>query len=158
MNQYHRTIDVDAPAAYVFEFVSTIENLPRYLPTVHGSNTQPGERVKIFGEVGGEPYQNDGRFHVDPQSRRMEWSSDGENRYSGWLTVSEGNERCEVTVHLDYEPSRHQAERMQAQMGSVDHAIGHSMERALLSIKEICEQEATGQPAKPTRQGESYMG
>jgi uncharacterized membrane protein len=156
MSEYHRSTSVKAPAEYVFDFVSRIENLPRYLPTVQGSNTQPGDRVRIYGEVAGEPYDNDGSFVADPGRLRVEWSSDGENVYRGWLNVVGNDEKCEVNVHLSYVPRPHQAQRMKEQLGSVDAAIHNSLEQALQSIRQICEKESKGVPAAETKEG--YLG
>ncbi len=83
MAEYTDRIDVAAPADAVFQFVSDVENLPKYLPTMHHAHTQGAGRIEVDGEANGHAYHSDGWFKVDQAGRSMSWGSDGENDYSG---------------------------------------------------------------------------
>ena len=145
MGEYQRTIKIKAEAGKVFDFVSDINNLPRYLPTVREAKPQGDERIIVEGEAAGHPYHNDGNFHVDHGARRMEWSSDGENDYRGWLEVKDGTEAAtsEVTVHLAFNPRPELARKFAEQQTNRDQAIEQGIEKALFSIQHNC--EGTGQ-------------
>ena len=148
MPEYEQSLSVQAAPERVFEFVSSLDNLPRYLPTVHQAEPQAGERVRVKGEAGGHPYDSDGYFRVDNSAHRMEWGSDGENNYSGWLKVGGEGETSEVTVHLSFQPKPEQAERFAEQTGSRDKTIQEGIEASLLSIRN--EVEGRGGKVEPT--------
>ncbi|HYE71837.1 MAG TPA: hypothetical protein VEF04_00845 [Blastocatellia bacterium] len=80
-------------------------------------------------------------FKIDKEQRRMEWGSDGENEYRGWLEVKEQDRgrACDVTVHLAFTPRPDQAQRFEEQTGDRDRAIRQGIETALASIKNACE-------------------
>ncbi len=100
MAEYTDRIDVAASADAVFAFVSDIENLPKYLPTVHHAHPQGNERVEVEGEANGHPYNSDGWFKVDQAARTMTWGSDGENDYSGKMKVTGDGSRAQVECSL----------------------------------------------------------
>jgi len=60
MSEYEQTAIIQCRAQQVFDFVSTIDNLPRYLPTVTNAMPQDGERVRVQGEAAGHRYDSDG--------------------------------------------------------------------------------------------------
>lgn len=143
MPEYEDSLVVEAAPEAVFDFVSDIRNMPQYLPTTHHAEPQGGgERVRVQGEASGHPYDSDGWLRVDRTEFRMEWGSDGENLYTGWLEIDEGTdaESCLVTVHLSFQPKPNQSERMAEQAGGDrDLAIQRGLEAALQSIKNLCE-------------------
>ncbi len=140
--EFEQSITVAAPANSIFDFISDVRNVPQYLPTVKNAQPQAGERIRTQGQVGDREYDSDGNFRVHEQERRLEWGSDGENDYSGWLEVqSVGELRSQVKVHIHYSPRPEILQRM------VEHSPNHSFEsvmdegisRTLESIKRICE-------------------
>ena len=141
MSEYEHSLSVQVPPDQLFEFVSDVRNLPKYLPTVQDATRQSGERIRVKGEAAGHKYDDDGFFRVDAGRRRMEWGSDGDNHYSGWLEVAEdaGKSASQVTVHLSFEPSPELARQFEQQGGDRDRDIREGMEKTLVSIKNICE-------------------
>jgi uncharacterized membrane protein len=141
MAEYEHSLRVEAQAVEVFGFVADVGNLPDYLPTVRRAEAQPGERVRVAGNASGHEYDSDGFFRVDDQRRRMEWGSDGENEYRGWLEVKEadGGKSCDVTVHLSFTPRPDQARQFEEQTGDRDRTVRQGIETALASIKNVCE-------------------
>ena len=139
MPEYTDYIDVAAPPDAVFSFVSDIENLPKYLPTVHAAHPQPNERVGVDGEANGHPYSSDGWFKVDQAGRSMSWGSDGENDYSGKMTVSGNGSGSKVECSLRFTPTAEIKASMDEHQGGPSAAMTDGLRASLASIKEICE-------------------
>lgn len=141
MSEYEHTTTVNSDPKRVFSFVSDVNNLPRYLPTVTQAMAQGPERVRVKGEAAGHQYDSDGYYRVDPARMRMEWGSDGENQYRGWLEVQgeEGETTATVLVHLSFEPRPDIAEQYEQQSGSPHRTIQEGLQSALQSVKNICE-------------------
>lgn len=140
MSDYERMLIVRAPADRVFDFASDIGNLPLYLPGVREAAPAGAGRIRMQGETAGEQYDVEARFHVDRSGRRLEWGSEGDSHYAGWLHVQEGDvtpEFSEVTIHLSFRgtPSEGQPTRR-------DEDIQDSIEQALESIRDAVEAPA----------------
>jgi ribosome-associated toxin RatA of RatAB toxin-antitoxin module len=141
MSDYEHSTTVNTEPAKVFAFISDVRNLPKYLPTVQSANSQGQDRVRVRGEAGGHSYDSDGYFRANQESMRMEWGSDGENRYSGWIQV-EGpieNSASKITVHLSFEPRPQTKNRLEEQTGDQHATVQQGLEDALKSIKRLCE-------------------
>lgn len=102
MSDYQHSITVNASAEDTFRFVSDLDNLPQYLPTVERVQRIGGDRIQTEGNAHGHRYNQDGRFHADYTAKRMEWGSDGDKDYRGWLQVSGDQATCTVTVSLHF--------------------------------------------------------
>lgn len=115
--------------------------MPQYLPTVKSAQPQQGERIRTQGQVGDRSYDSDGHFRVDKQTRRIEWGSDGENDYSGWLEVQDNGKQSQVKVHIHYAPKPETLQRMAEQSPdqSFESAMYEGISKTLESIKQICE-------------------
>jgi uncharacterized membrane protein len=139
MSTYQHSATVQASADDLFAFVSDFGNLSAYLSTVTGITDEQGEQVTIHGEVNGREYQDTGFIRVDRDRRRMEWGSNGDAEYSGWLHVTpEMNDMAEITVELNFGISSG-ADDMARRHGDRDQAINQGMRDALTSIKNIIE-------------------
>ncbi len=147
MAEYTHRIDVSAPADDVFKFVSDIENLPKYLPTVHGAHSQGAERVEVDGEANGHGYHSDGWFKVDQAARSMTWGSDGENDYSGKMSVSGDAAKASVACSLRFTPKDDIKESMDKNQGGPSAAMTDGLKASLESIKRICEGTGGKQPS-----------
>jgi uncharacterized membrane protein len=139
MEDWSDSIDVAAGAQPVFDFVSDVGNLPKYLPTTRSAQSQGRDRVRVQGEADGHRYDADGRFEVDAGRRQLRWSSDGEHAYAGELEVQEaGDERSRVTVRIHFELAPEEAQRFDSQ-GGHDHVMRDGIRKALESIRKQCE-------------------
>ncbi len=139
---FEQSITVAAPADQIFAFLADVRNVPQYLPTVRDAQPQQGERIRTQGQVGDRTYDADGHFRVDQQSHRLEWGSDGENDYSGWMQVEgNGDSQSQVTVHIHYAPSPEVAQRMaeRSPEHSFESAMREGITRTLESIQRLCE-------------------
>lgn len=140
--EFEQSITVAAPADGIFDFISDVKNVPQYLPTVKSAQPQQGERIRTQGQAGDRSYDSDGHFRVDKQARRIEWGSDGENDYRGWLEVQgDSGSQSQVKVHIHYAPRPEILQRMVER--SPDHSFESVMKegitKTLESIKRICE-------------------
>jgi uncharacterized membrane protein len=137
MSEYEQTLTVQAPPQVVFEFVSNVQNLPRFMPTTQSAQTIEGDHVRVAGEAKGHAYSADGSFHADPTARRLEWRAD-EGYYAGWLQVraADDDSLSEITVHIalqGYAPGTSLQERPS------DQQIEQGLADALAAIKAAVE-------------------
>jgi uncharacterized membrane protein len=142
MGEYERSITINATRKQIEDFVSDFSNLPKYVPTTHSAQAQAGERVRIQGETPtGQNYDADGYFRVNESKNRLEWGSDGENQYSGWLEFKGSNTEApsEVTVHLSATPPPQAKQEMSKVSGNPDATINEGLEKSLQSIKNLLE-------------------
>lgn len=140
--EFEQSITVAAEADGIFDFISDVKNVPQYLPTVKNAQPQQGERIRTQGQVGDRSYDSDGHFRVDKQARRIEWGSDGENDYSGWLEVQgSGGSQSQVKVHIHYAPKPETLQRMveNSPNHSFESVMNEGISKTLESIKRICE-------------------
>ncbi|GCE14363.1 SRPBCC family protein [Tengunoibacter tsumagoiensis] len=141
MGEYEKTITIQAPRKKIEEFVLNLRNLPQYVPTTKKAMPQQGEHVRVQGTAHGHSYDADGYFRTDPARHRMEWGSDGEEKYSGWLECQGADDHgpSQVTVHLTFDPLPGMSKELAQQTGSQDSTIVEGLEKSLLSIKNIVE-------------------
>ncbi len=139
MPEYTDRIDVSAAPEAVFRFVADINNLPKYLPTVHQAKPQAGERVEVDGEANGHHYHSDGWFKTDAATRTMMWGSDGENDYSGRMRVSGDGQRSTVECSLKFEPKPSVKQAMDEHQGGPSAAMTDGLRASLQSIKNLIE-------------------
>lgn len=141
MSEYQNSIVIQAHPDKVFDFVADINNLPKYLPTVHNASPLSQGRIRVQGEAGGHKYDEEGYFRADPETRKLEWGSDGENDYSGWLKVDQGEEpsASRITVHITFAMSPEQPQKFEEQGGNRDAMMQEGIGKTLQSIKNLCE-------------------
>jgi len=147
MPEYTDRIDVAASPDAVFRFVSDINNLPKYLPTVHEAHSQPHERVEVDGKANGHTYKSEGWFKVDQAGRTMTWGSDGENDYSGKMAVLGEGDTSKVECSLRFTPTAEIKESMDRNQGGPSAAMTDGLRASLASIKQICEGTGGKQPS-----------
>lgn len=153
-SDFEQSIDIAASAEQIFDFLADVRNVPQYLPTVRAAQPQQGERIRTQGQVGDHTYDSDGHFRIDRQARRLEWGSDGENDYGGWMEVQEqGQSQSQVTVHIHYAPAPEMAEKMAEQSPghSFEAAMNEGIGKTLESIKRICEGQGGKQEISANR-------
>lgn len=139
MSEYQQSIEIMANADEVFEFVSSPENMPKFLPSVNEARATGDDQVHMAGSAKGHPYEVDGSFHLDPDERAMHWSSDGLHKYHGELHVTGDEARSTVSVHLTFEPGEKMKEAVELENGDADQAVDQALTKSLESIKQICE-------------------
>ena len=139
MQEFEKSKTINAEAGRVFDYLSDLNNLPEYLPTMRHAEYIESDRIRVVGEAAGKPYDETGFFHVDKQQRWMEWGSDGESGYRGWLEVKEAGGASNVTVHLSFDPQSSAFQEMDKNTGDRTLIINEGIENTLQSIKNLCE-------------------
>ena len=146
--EYEKRHTIYRPADEVFEWLSSVENLPHYLPPVKEAEAEgpaaagkPGQRIKLQVEIPGHyETEGEGYFHADEEARRLEWGAEFSRDYSGWLTVEESAENeCVVTAHLSF-GSRSVEGEAQGESGDDRDPMEEGISRTLESIRRQLEE------------------
>jgi ribosome-associated toxin RatA of RatAB toxin-antitoxin module len=130
MPEYERSLQVQADPDVIFEFVSDVRNLPRYLPTTQHAEPQGPDRVHVEGEAHHHHFDADGFLRTDRARHRLEWGAD-EGYYSGWLQIRPREGGSEVTVHLRFDSMP----GAQSGVQPSDADIVEGLEKGLRSIR-----------------------
>ena len=111
MPDYRRSTVIDADPDELFQYLSKVENLPKYFTGVTEAHPVTGDQLHVTaepqpGEEGPpEKVEADATFEIDADRRALKWGSEGPHDYHGELQVSpEGTgSRVEVTLHTQHE-------------------------------------------------------
>jgi len=140
--EFDESMRIGAPAARVFDFVSKVQNLPKYLPTTRNAVPEQGGRVRVQGQAEGHAYDADGYLRADREHLRLEWGAD-ERHYKGSLEVMpRGKQASEVRVHLSF--SGDESARNEGNDGPSPEQVKEGIRDALRSI----ENHVTGRGGK----------
>ncbi len=129
MATYERAIAMEVAPDPVFQFISDPKNWNQFVPTVESAELLPGGHVRTQGVARGKAYDQHGNYTLHGQQRRIEWGSEQDHHYSGWLEVRQGDtspEVCEVTMELEFKTPG---------ADSLGEAVLELMEQCLESIK-----------------------
>jgi uncharacterized membrane protein len=130
MPQYQRSITVDATPDRLFEFLSDVENLPKYFARLTEAHPATGDEVHVKAKVpagdGEQTVESDATFAIDADRRAISWGSDNEHDYHGELQVTPVGEGASVAVTLHTE---HDSEQ-----------INDGIDETLLNIKQLVNQ------------------
>ena len=139
MAEYERSRTIEAAPEDIFAFVSNVENLATFVPTVASVEQQAEEQVHVHGEVPRGAYDDAGWFHVEEGRRRIEWGAPDRN-YSGWLSVAGDNGGTQVVVHLSAPPYVTESGRpISGEEPEEARRIEASLEAALDSLRNLME-------------------
>lgn len=131
MGDFKATTTVDAAEDKLFDYVSTVGNLPMYFPRMTSAAPGDGEEVHTSAELpDGHHVEGDAWFRVDPDTRRVEWGSEGPNSYHGSLEVHDngGNTEVHVQMHTTRVPDG-------------DSQVQQGLDETLANIKRLVEQQ-----------------
>jgi len=141
MSEHERTVTVGVPAENAFRYLSSVSNLPQFVPHLSEIREDGENHVRGLAGTGGRQHKVSGFFRADSENRRIDWESDGTPGYSGWLEIEpEGLERSRLTVHISMQS-------VAAQVGpehpglAVDR-IEHEMDDVVGIVRELLEQQA----------------
>ena len=104
--QHEHTEHVAAPPDAVYEAISDVTNLPRFVPQMTAARHAEGDRVEIDARYEGREQHGEASFHAEPAVRRIEWSAP--SGYNGWMTVEADGDGSRLTLFLN---TVHGAER-----------------------------------------------
>ena len=118
-----RGLAVGKQAAYAV--AADVERMAGWLPTAFEVVPNTDGTVHVEGSADGHAYAADGLWRARDSQLRLEWGSDEDGRYAGWMQF-EGieDDRCEAVLHLSFLGEQPQARRQ-------DDEVRRGMEEAL---------------------------
>ncbi len=125
MDTNEGSIDVDAPAEHLFDYLSDVRHLPQYFATMHEAEPAGGEAVHVVADVNGAREEGQAWFRVDEQSKHLEWGSEGTNGYRGSLDVTgdEHTSTVRVTLHTEHGDSTQISKGIATTLDKIRHLI-----------------------------------
>jgi len=101
MAEYEVEHGMPADAEVVFDVAADLERLDAWLPAdVTGAGPN---RLRVSGEMDGRKVDETGLIGVRPEQLRLEWGSEDDADYAGWLQVQHaGAGASSVTMHLSF--------------------------------------------------------
>jgi len=121
MPTYKSSVSIEQTPEAVFDFVSDVRTLPRYYDGISSVEPLEGGVVRVTSMSEGRPVVREGWFRVhEGHRRRVEWGTEDERGYGGFLEVDPEGEVCSVTIEIHGPDS-----------GSVDEQI----DRTLYALK-----------------------
>jgi len=108
MPDFSRSTTIDAAPDELFEFLSKVENLPKYFSRVTEAHHTRGDEVHVAadaeaaggqGDVNGEVH-GEAWFTIDADRRALAWGAEGEHDYRGELRVEPEGDGAKVSVTL----------------------------------------------------------
>ncbi|MDQ2850820.1 MAG: SRPBCC family protein [Actinomycetota bacterium] len=103
MADHDGSIDVQAPAQQLFDYLSDVRHLPDYFAAMVSADPAHGEAVHVVAEVNGSREEGEAWFRVDEVAKRLQWGSEGTGGYRGLLDVTGDTHTSTVTVKLHTE-------------------------------------------------------
>jgi uncharacterized protein YndB with AHSA1/START domain len=133
MSDFREDIVIHAPAEEVFRFVSSVANIPRYVPFLREVRLESGDHVVAFAEPAKMQRELNGFFRVSPSTYRIDWGTDGVPPYHGFMQLREAEDerRTVLTAQLTFEHRD-------------DPAIRDALRQCVQAIKRLVEEEGGG--------------
>jgi uncharacterized membrane protein len=113
MPEFSRRATIEAAPDELFEYLSKVENLPKYFSRLTEAHHTRGDEVHVAadaavaggqGDVNGEIHA-EAWFTIDADNMALHWGSEGENDYKGELKVTPSGDASvvEVTLHTEHD-------------------------------------------------------
>jgi carbon monoxide dehydrogenase subunit G len=113
MGDYERSTTVDASRDELFEYLSKVENLPKYMDRMSSARPVTGDEVEVEAKLDAETLGDDAAsgdeqrtvhgeawFRVDADNRSIAWGAEGPHDYHGEVSVTGDESSSTVTVRL----------------------------------------------------------
>jgi uncharacterized membrane protein len=101
MGDYERSTTVDASRDDLFEYLSRVENLPKYMERMTSAKPATGDEVEVEATLdGGQTVHGEAWFRVDADNRSISWGAEGPHDYHGEVSVTGDESTSSVTVRL----------------------------------------------------------
>ena len=118
MPTYERSITIDAQPDELFDFLSKVENLPRYFSGITDAHPATGDEVHVTAQIppeaspgpDSEEVEAYATFSVDADHKALRWGTDNDHHYHGELQVTPVDDGARLSVRLDTE---HQSDRIE---------------------------------------------
>lgn len=133
MSEHERAITVNVPPREAFRYLSSVSNLPEFVPGLRVIREDGNDHV--FGALdtgNGREREVSGFFRADEANLRCDWESDGTPGYRGWLQISPEGARSRITVHISMPAA---SENPPAEPGLAGDRIERGFDSALRIIE-----------------------
>src|SRR5215475_3047505 len=101
MAEYEVERGMPADAEIVFDIAADVDRMDTWLPA-HLTGAGPN-RVHLTGDLDGRHVEETGVIGVHRDQLRIEWGSEDDGDYAGWLQVAHsGADASSVTMHLSF--------------------------------------------------------
>lgn len=135
MAEFEASRVVPVPAERLFAVASDVERMPVWVPMAEEMHEAGADRVHLDGRDG----EQDALFRARPEQRRLEWGTEADGSYAGWLQVyasGTDDERSEVNLHLSF-----LGDQPQAHGGAAARDVQADLERSLEALAELATSE-----------------
>lgn len=121
MDHNEGSIDVNAPAQHLFDYLSDVRHLPQYFTAMQDAEPAEGKAVHVVAHVNGSREEGEAWFRVEENTKRLEWGSEGTSGYRGSLDVTgdEHTSTVTVTLHTEHGQSAHINEGIAATLSKI---------------------------------------
>ena len=135
MSDLTGSIQIAAPPQSVFDFVSDIGNLPKYLPTVKAASDAGTDMVNVTSVVDNEQHMGHGFFRTPGVDQPLTWGSDDQKDYEGSMLIEAagGGSNLSMTLHIN--PPPQDTENIEERTGDFTSQMQEGVNRCLQSIK-----------------------
>jgi uncharacterized protein YndB with AHSA1/START domain len=127
MAEFERERQMPAEAERVFDIVSDVEHLDRWLPDMVSVHPSGNEAVDVDVQRPDGEHHATGTLGVHRDQLRLEWGGRGTADYTGWLQVAHADgPRSSVTLHLSFlgdQPEAHGGEAASDMEQRLDDAL-----------------------------------
>lgn len=145
MPDFQKSIDVDAPRQKVVDYISNVENMPQYLPSVTEAKKEDSDHVHMAVNINGQHHEDSG-FYRENEDGSLSWGSE-DHDYHGEMSFQGDDNRTTITLHLHMNPPPDLDKRMEQNSGgNWESKIDEGITRALDSIKNFVEGRGEAQP------------
>src|SRR5712671_7599304 len=97
MPDYTKSIEVNAPRQKVIDYVTNVEHMPEYLPTVKEASMEDKDHVHMAVEVNGQRHEDTGFLWKTGDT--LSWGSE-DHDYHGEMEFSGEGGLTTLTIHL----------------------------------------------------------
>jgi carbon monoxide dehydrogenase subunit G len=130
--EYEESRGMPADAEIVFDVISDVNRMQRWLPTAMDVETAGPDKVHVTGGEDGAHYDTEGLFRAQKDQLRIEWGSEGPD-YAGWAQVyHSGAGTSEVNMHLSFF-----GDQPQAHGGEAAEQTRQGMREALERLEQV---------------------
>ena len=128
MAEYENTTQVSAPPETLFAYLGDVANLPDYFPRIRSvTPVEGGDKLHTVAEApAGGTVEGTAWFRTDFERQRVEWGSEGESDYSGYVDVTPTTGGSQVQVHIS--TARVQSDQVQQGVDEVVRSIKEKVE------------------------------
>ena len=130
MGDFLATTTVDATPNALFDYLSQVDNLPRYFARMTSATAVMGkDEVHTTARMpDGQQVEGDAWFRANTHDQRIDWGSEGPHDYHGSLQVNDASGTTEVQVRMHT-----------SRVADGDAAVEQGLRDTLATIKDLVE-------------------